>query len=273
MNTYYVHDNGGRPFKVNVDNKNNTVEIFKFKSTIDCDDYGNPDAWIYDDSPVLKYDTLKVFVGKDPNDKSFDGNSLLLKCKVHFESDNPKLKLFEYIFVGYIIFSFYAYEIIDFVSPVGNSDVPYPYAVDINNNTYLIISNVILDRVILKSYDIGGNWISTTGEMDAYQYYYSNHYITPDSASYKVAKKHVPENLYDIKKFYVGNEHYNLTYHPFPDKDYDRLKKDGYLKYKNGCKKLKVFDKESFIKCNNHFGNLMGFRPLHINNIEHKRAM
>lgn len=34
-----------------------------------------------------------------------------------------------------------------FASPVGNSDVPYPYAVDRNGSYYLLIEGVVLHRV------------------------------------------------------------------------------------------------------------------------------
>ena len=37
-------------------------------------------------------------------------------------------------------------EIIDFVSPVGNSSVPYPYAVDAEGRYYLVIEEMVLQR-------------------------------------------------------------------------------------------------------------------------------
>lgn len=40
------------------------------------------------------------------------------------------------------------------MSPMGNSDVPYPYAVDIKRNYYLFAENVILDHIeSSKPYD------------------------------------------------------------------------------------------------------------------------
>ena len=67
----------------------------------------------------------------------FDGNSLLLK-----KSKN------QYIFVGGNIFSFESEaEISRYSSPVGNSDVPYPFAVDTEGRNYLLINNVVLNTV------------------------------------------------------------------------------------------------------------------------------
>ena len=55
----------------------------------------------------------------------FDGNSIL----VHI-SEN------KYVYIGSSIYSFESQaKIIRYISPVGNSDVPYPYAIDEKENS------------------------------------------------------------------------------------------------------------------------------------------
>ena len=59
--------------------------------------------------------------------KEYDGNTILLQLKNN-----------ECVFIGSIIFKFKAQsEIIEYVSPVGLNNMPYPYAIDKKNNTYL----------------------------------------------------------------------------------------------------------------------------------------
>lgn len=124
---YITHDNGGRPFLVRI-----------FEDTIDI--YENA----YDEKNTIwnYYKTIngyeKIFIGKSLiNDmtkfscgygKSFDGNSILVKLKNNL-----------YVHIGNIIGIFILKndEIIKYVSPVGNNDVPYPYAVGKNSTINL----------------------------------------------------------------------------------------------------------------------------------------
>lgn len=75
-----------------------------------------------------KYKPIKIFIGKSPLNKmtkyskgygkKFDGNSILLKLT------NNK-----YVFIQHTIILFTINDdITDFISPVGNNDVPYPLA-------------------------------------------------------------------------------------------------------------------------------------------------
>lgn len=67
----------------------------------------------------------------------FDGNSIL----VH-------IKGCEYAYIGS---KFYLFEtdtpIVKYVSEVGNNDVPYPYAVDERGRFYLMVENVVLNKL------------------------------------------------------------------------------------------------------------------------------
>jgi hypothetical protein len=128
MKTYYVHNNYERPYKVII--SSNNVKIFCKRNDITYD---------YEDKPILTYKCKEIFIGKSPKcpmtefsggyGSKFDGNTILLHIKNN-----------EYIHIYDIIISFTANsKIIRYVSPVGNSDSPYPYAVDEHNNYYFLM--------------------------------------------------------------------------------------------------------------------------------------
>jgi hypothetical protein len=155
MITYFTHDNGGRPFKVVIDNTNINV---------------------YNQSELLlelsTNNTNDIFIGKSPLNEmtefsggygpNFDGNSILIK----------KDEKNEYLFIGNRIFTFTSlYPIIEFVSPVGNNDVPYPYAIDEKGNYYILNENII---VINKEEKEEEKKEEKEKKEDIYQYYYDN---------------------------------------------------------------------------------------------------
>lgn len=161
--TYYTHDNGGRPFKVVIKDKKK-VYVYKYKKydeTTDTDLYSEKSIK-YEKKDYFKF--KKIYIGKSPKNKStilsggygpkFTGNSILLQITKN-----------DYLFIGNKIFSFISKaEIKNFVSPVGNSDVPYPYAIDTDGRYYLMIEAVILDKITnIKKYN-----------NDPYEFYYEN---------------------------------------------------------------------------------------------------
>jgi len=110
---------------------------------------------------VAKIIPEKIFIGKCPkkskywHGKDMDGSSILLK-----------INKLNYIFIGPDIFTFTAKsEIIDFISLVPtNSDWSYPYAIDINNNFYLMLEKVYSNKNTKVFNDI----------YDPYRYYDEN---------------------------------------------------------------------------------------------------
>ena len=91
----------------------------------------------------------------------FDGNSLLLDM-----GDN------EYIYFGSTHFTFKSRSAItEYVSPVGNNDVPYPYAVDEDDNVYLMLENVVVSGVPQEERD------------DVYRFYYDKNYMVVEDAA------------------------------------------------------------------------------------------
>ena len=130
---YITHDNGAKPFLVIVTPDNKILvfvanyldgyRIIEYKKQI---------------LEIKKY--KKVFIGKSKiniyespkiDKKYWLGNSILVQ-----------LTDFHYMFIGNKVYEFKTKEIITkYESYVGNSDVPYPYAVG-EKNYYLMIENV-----------------------------------------------------------------------------------------------------------------------------------
>jgi len=154
--SYLVHNNYERPFLVYIKNK----EVFIYTRNTDlyyflpeCDssfsvNYNEYGKHIRHNNGynklIKKYKNLKnIFVGKSPKNemtissggygKKWDGNTILLHIKNN-----------EYVFIGTVIFKFKALsEIIKYVSPIGNNDVPCPYAIDKENNTYILLGEYL----------------------------------------------------------------------------------------------------------------------------------
>lgn len=105
-------------------------------------------------TPVFKDDSPeRIFIGKSPlngmtkfsggHGPEFDGNSILVKQSSGL-----------YVYIGENISSFLPMaEIVDYISPVGNNDVPYPFAVDVSGNFYLLLENVVIRNLPDKAKD------------------------------------------------------------------------------------------------------------------------
>jgi hypothetical protein len=127
---YVVHDNGGRPFKVVVD-----------KTGIGI--YGMTYDEYISDSRNRNYSVLIKKIGKyqgywygyDTSQERAHGNSILIQVTGK-----------EYINVGWNVYSFTTDdEIIDYVSPLGNNDVPYPVAYGTKNTYFMLDMKYILN--------------------------------------------------------------------------------------------------------------------------------
>jgi hypothetical protein len=250
MKTYHIHDNGGRPFKVEIEGK--TVRVYK---QTDLPVQGGT-VLTYTDEPVLTFKNVeKVFIGKSPkrmmtkfsggHGPAFDGNSILL----HIEG-------LKYVYIGSEIFSFYALgKIVKYVSLVGNNDVPYPYAVDKEGRNYLMIEDVVLENA--------------PKNKDPYSYYYTKNFIV----NYSPDKR--PSGFKNITEFLIGNSKYTFSYNSRPEKDYDRISK--WDDFGEGMKIVTKDGKEEhltrggYVKLLKEFGKVQGFSPLRRVKILHKR--
>jgi hypothetical protein len=127
---FLIHDNGGRPFKVVA----NTKEIIVYK----CDYDNNKDKCNYDKVCARFTKFVGYWTGFDSSSYAMHGNSILIKI-----SNN------EYVFIGWDIYSFKTTDVIeDYISPVGNNDVPYPVAYA-TNNVYFLTDSSYMEKSIL----------------------------------------------------------------------------------------------------------------------------
>jgi len=133
---YYIHDNGGRPFKVIVDK--NKVSIYK-----NTTEY--PEEELYD-GLVKTLNVKEVFVGKSSGNsymsdhtpskaKEFIGNSILLEVSAK-----------KYMYIGTEVYMFETEDKIEsYYSLVGNNDVPYPIALG-TENVYFMLDHTYVKR-------------------------------------------------------------------------------------------------------------------------------
>lgn len=255
---YYILQNGGKPYLVYVGKKN--IKIYKNSDKFYVDEEYNYEInmWTYIEL-IRKYKSLKTFIGYSPKNnmtiysgghgERFDGNSILIKIK------NNK-----YVYIGPEIFSFKTDDdIIEYISPVGNSGVPYPYAIDNKGKYYLLIEGVILNDI--PKYNIN----------DPYEYYYENINITTDMRRISPREPKI-KYFNNIVEYYIGDHKYTLNYCPDAEANYDSLRKADNDGLKSECSKkiyiLKTdnekyeLTKDMYIKIMEDFGKMKGYSKL-----------
>lgn len=235
--TYFTHANGGRPYCVYISPKGNAVDIYKVSmDNYDEDEDGKVETYT---DLVKSLKAKKVFVGKSPLNEmtqhsggygvSFDGNSILVKI-------TPT----QYVFIGHQIKSFKTKkEIIKYVSPVGNSDVPYPFGIDAEGRFYLMIEDAVT-KVPKKM------------QEDPYFDYY-----------YNIVQK-IGQDL-GVEAFYIKGEKYGMNTKPNPSASYDDLvKRIGSplsIKFK-GEKSKRVLSKGEYVKLLQGYNEKIGLTPM-----------
>jgi hypothetical protein len=164
---YTILDNGGEPFKIKI--SKNHLRVFSYNNEDDID-YNKL---------VYETDFNNIFIGRHPIsekmyaedfDIQYDGNSILV------EIDD-----YEYVFIGMNIFKFNSLNKINYyLSIVGNNCVPYPYAIDISNNIYLMIENAIIipeDDTFEYIKEIGEPYCFYYGHIPNKNYEYIKHQL------------------------------------------------------------------------------------------------
>ncbi len=142
--SYAIHDNGGRPFVVNVSRDVVTVTA-------------RPGA-LGAAGRILSTDYYRgVFVGVDPVE-GMHGNSVLVQ-----EDDG------RYLYIGSEVYRFETDDdtIVEYVSPIGHSDVPYPVAIG-ERNVYFMLDHEFVPRACLESP------VTVDGSVDLYGEFYGH---------------------------------------------------------------------------------------------------
>ena len=224
---YFIHDNGTKPFRIQILN-DRFVDIHAYT---DDNQYTNL---------LLSLEAEKIFIGKSHKTpmtdfsggygEKFDGNSILL-----YEGSN------EYLYIGSEIFRFRSETtIVEFVSHIGNNDVPYPFAIDEEDNYYFM-----LEYAILK--------VDSHSSDDPYRFYYDK---IKDLSHYA-----------NIEHMIIENEEYNVNSNPNPTYNYEdltkRLGNPIYMKRK-GYLEIEEITKEEFIELLSNFNQSIGLRPMNL---------
>ena len=185
--SYLIHDNGGRPFQVIISGKRVYVyRVPKKLSDEEFDNFINPNKQLnyYSELVVEFKNVKKIFIGKSVKNemttfsggygKYFDGNSILL----HISKN-------KYIFIGWNIYSFETKndKILEYHSPVGNSDVPYPVAVG-EKYVYFLIENCYLPRTEFEDFPKKYSW-----HDHAYSKLYGSNEFEVDGKTWKQRRK------------------------------------------------------------------------------------
>jgi hypothetical protein len=173
-NTYYTHDNGSRPFKVVISKGGRRVDIYKCIYPKKSWKLSKAYRYVLYYEYALGFDVLRVILGTDPDDlyennteniQKWIGNSIL-----------AEISRSKYLYIGESVFTFNTSlesksPITKYISPVGNNDVPYPFALD-SEFAYLMIENV---KILISNLDMNQK------PFDPYtQYYEYRNYKTID---------------------------------------------------------------------------------------------
>lgn len=132
---YHTHNNGFISFELII----NLDGIFVYLYDDDPQSESESDDSIYS-NPLMKItDFMGYWYGFDTSGYNYHGNSILVKIT---END--------YIFIGHYVYEFSTNEeIIDYISPVGHSDVPYPVAYS-QNNIYFMCDQQYVNKSHFK---------------------------------------------------------------------------------------------------------------------------
>ena len=143
---YYIHDNGGKPFKVSVNKKEIDVYIYK-----------SDDPEIYKKRIIQIKNFIGFWYGFDASPRPQHGNSILVQINAN-----------KYVYIGSEIYEFKTKDkILDYISPIGNSDVPYPVAYGTENVYFL------LDRQFIKNDELETP-ITVANSSEIYGEYYGH---------------------------------------------------------------------------------------------------
>lgn len=198
--SYLTMDNGGHPFRVVIESDNKVV------------------VWAYNHErkrPYLSFVASQILIGDD-SEIAEHGNSVI----VQKQSDAGRN---EYYFIGDTIFKFRTMApLVHLASPMGNSSVPYPWALDTLGNIYLMIEKVVLKTNLNPNVSL-----KEKRAADPYSLYYG-HAKFKSPADF-TAEHPATKKIYKLK--WSPNPDKNWSYALQQPADYPFLElgKDAYL--------------------------------------------
>ena len=156
MKTVEVHCNYSRPFTIEYTVSHKEATIYKNKYEGET---------LVRDRKVIAIDYKKIYLGDDPHHFSPVWEDQMLGNSVLFHLDSG-----EYIYVGRNVMRFNLLEgdkFVEYNSPVGNNDVPYPYIVGKTHVYFLIEDTVVsVDDIDLKRDPYGQLYGHTKAKHD-----------------------------------------------------------------------------------------------------------
>ena len=162
--TYLIHHNGGRPWWVGV----TPASMMVLKYT----------KW---DGPRTAYDeVIHRETSYRGHWRGFDTSG----CFAHGNTVLVELDLCKYLFIGGDIFEFETEDLItEYVSPLGNSNVPYPVAFS-NKNVYFLLDKSVVER---RDLDIRASvW---NAEKLYTEFYWHDGFKAPKRVPMKITRK------------------------------------------------------------------------------------
>jgi hypothetical protein len=195
MKSYLIHDNGGRPFRVEIHGME--VSVYKNMETYEIVD-GIFTTISKPEKHLMDVTADNIFVGKkSPNGgydgltpKQAEGNSILLQTGS------------KYIYIGSEIFEFTPVKgdtIEKYYSDIGNSDVPYPYAVG-KTHVYIMLDKVAVDTSFFDmKKDIYQQYYAATTYLNECLRGYGNPAICKDKDAAKARIKELKEKTVKLK--------------------------------------------------------------------------
>ena len=224
---YYTRRDGGSVYKVVI--RENSAEVYTLTPTGLDPSY----EMEFEYSRIFTFQHSKAFVPVNKNDPTEIGNSILLKV-------GP----LKYVFIGRGIQQFQALsEIVAYESPIDNCS-PYPFAIDMLGNYYLMLENAIIQNQ--ENLD------------NPYNYYYSNAMIVE-------INEETEDGVHIVKN---GRTHYyNLTYAPDALADYIKItESESGESGESGKMYLSVhhvyheLDQDTYVDLHRRHGDTMGFK-------------
>jgi hypothetical protein len=197
MPAYDIISNYDKPYRVYVEA--DTVTVCPLKYNYESRQYVECDA-------THRWDGVHtIFIGKSPYcamtahsgayGEEYDGNNILIRPTAEKT----------YIHIGGRITTFRARNVIEtFVSPIGNNELPYPYAIDSKGWQYLVAESV-RTRIALHAGDDPYAKYYAARAIEAYPIWYIGEqkcdmlkYDPNPKHRFKALRRYVPEGPADI---------------------------------------------------------------------------